>query len=329
MGARIGHYGGAFANIDRANRNPLEVFKSFGPHKGLPSRGDVPHLLRMLEVVDARVAGEAHRALVWITGVDCGRDAVAWQRWWREHGSELAGVEKDREAVRNLFRALKGDLLTGRWAEAVGRLSTRVRATRSDEERAGFIGRYGQLLRKVYRDARAELVSVNGDRGRISVNWGELGFEFTDIEVVRDPEGWRMDRLPWARRVVRSHGDVHRAAEFAGRVLPVVGGRRAVVPESAPGSMRHTRWRWRINTGGLIAVVIAAGLVFGALHVIFFGGAEARRWVLGLGVMALVGAAPLMLFCGMIFDRFRGSREIRRDLGELTGRYAPHARGRR
>jgi hypothetical protein len=328
--------GQAFDMLAKGLKEAFGTFGKIGFHKGLPSVKDIPVIIKALAVREPGVADEAHSALVWLTGIDCGRDQRAWHDWWREHGPEMARREAERKAAEDLFLELKRDVLTGRWNRVHATLCAGLRSRIGGDELEGFMRRSAAVLRGVYRDAKPAGVKVKGSEARVTIDWGEVGFDFREIGLVREDGGWRFGRLPWGKKAVRQPRKVETWRPAERPTLPFVKRTRSAAPAapSAPGAhaeqyIARGRRRHLNEVATRVAIIfVAIGGLWGLYHLCTWSETAMVicAWV---GIAALFGCVPLALLYCMLFGRLRGSREIREDMRAWRKARAPLSRGRR
>jgi hypothetical protein len=197
-GAAVGK---AFGMVARGMKEAFNSFGKFGFNKSLPSVKDIPLIIKALSVGDSEVAGEAHSALAWLTGVDLGHQPQAWLDWWRKNGPQLARRERLRKEVTDLFLEIKSDILTGRWECVHAQLSSDLRKKYSTAKLSGFLSKSAVGLRKVYRDARVAEIWDTATEAILNIDWGKLGFGFHEISLVLEEGQWRFARLPWGKTI--------------------------------------------------------------------------------------------------------------------------------
>jgi hypothetical protein len=294
--------GQAFDMLAKGMREALETLKKFGPHKGLPTVRDVPVLIRALSMRSrGPVAEEAHAALVWLAGKDLGREAPAWQEWWEREGAALVRREDQAAAARRAFLEVKRAVLTGRWNEIHAALRAELRRELSPVELSRQTICTTPALRGVYRDASVREVILDEEAGRLVVDWGGLGFDFEEIGLVREEDGWKLGRVPWSEKLVRRRVEVtatplcERPESFPARHSA---GRRP----SGAATLPRRRRRFRLFGRGLLGDALVVLLCLAPLGLCYF-------WP-PLLLVLLVAAVPAVLFWVLIFGRLRSSREI-------------------
>jgi hypothetical protein len=322
LGGGGGHYGAPFKMVDNALQDATAIFKKLGPHKGLPKLGDIPLLIKSLSVAERAVAREAHDALVWLSGMDLGTDPQPWLAWWSEESPRQAHRKRNRKSARDMFGGFKSDVLTGRWESAASRLSRRLREKQSASDCIQFMRQSGRLLRKVYRDARIASLQLSGDSGQITVDWGELGFEFKGIRLVREGGSWQLDSFPWGKKVSVQKRDIAQSND-----VTFSGSDPTSVESCQPISRR--RRRGSLSAGTVGSVLAALGLIFGFLYLMEHSSSGTGNTIFYALAMVGIVSVPISVFYCMFFGRVRKSRDIIEDLRRHRGNFAPNARGRR
>jgi hypothetical protein len=300
--------GQAFNMLAQGMKEALDTFKKFGPHKGLPTLGDVPVIIRAMTVrKDAAVAEEAHAALVWLAGRDLGRDPAAWKQWWACEGQEILSREAAVDEVRELFLGVKRAVLVGDWKAIHASLSAGLRGKYSPGDLSRRTICTSPALRGVYRDTTVRKVELDGGTGRIDVDWGRLGFQAESVPVRREDGEWRLACLPWSDKLVK-------------REAPVTNVRPADRPESRfpepragrPAAPRRARRRRsRLFGRGLLSDVLIVLLFLLPLGLCYF-------WPVVL-IVHFAALFPAVLFWVLIFGRMKTPREIRQGLQRMRG----------
>jgi hypothetical protein len=196
----LGHVFGWIANdlrsiIERMGHVPMR-----GPDAVL---GDVPLLIKALDLHEDEVRDDAHRALTRIAGEDLGVEPDPWREWWESKGRELRERRRTEVALERLFVSFRGAVMSGHWQSAAERLGFDARDHGHDVDLAEVMRRNRRALRKAWRDAGIAHIEIDGDRAKLDVDWGKLGFESRELVARRVDDEWRFESPPWGARVVR------------------------------------------------------------------------------------------------------------------------------
>ncbi len=234
------YMGRAFTILAKGMKEALGLWGKVGFHKGLPTVKDIPLIIKALSVHQQGVADEAHKTLVGLSGQNLGREPGAWEAWWEEHKNVLSRQEAAEKAAEGLFSGLQRDILTGRWETPHGMLSKELRNDVPLEDLRRNMMDSARILRTAYRDARIKDLRLGEGRGTLVVDWGASGFDFWEIGLVREGEGWKFNRLPWGTSLVdrapepvatyelppkrRRRRAAFRSGAFWGIVLTQIGG---------------------------------------------------------------------------------------------------------
>ncbi len=193
--------GDAYRKMGGALQQALKAAGPTGLHQGSPTIRDLPLVIKALGFEDRSVAEEAHLVLVALCGQDLGREPGPWQEWWSERGQEMIRHEAESKAAKELFLKFARDVLTGQWERAAASLSIDAAETVSRAEAgplAAQLRESATALRRVYRDAKVSDVRLAlPDQATLSVEWGELGFTFAEVLLVREEDGWKFAQAPW------------------------------------------------------------------------------------------------------------------------------------
>jgi hypothetical protein len=274
--------------MSRDLERPVGIFNRKHSRKTGRRVGDVPTLIRALGVTEPGVADDARAALTSLAGVDLGPDGDAWRAWWRQRGPEMARREADRASAADLFTALRHHLLTGQWALVAHTLSASLRSGMAGGELLDFLRRSAPILRRAYRDASVKDVACEGNSAQLRVDWGEVGFEFRDIELCREGGVWKFKGLPWGSRTVARSAGASRQMGGAGCVV-------------------RPRRRFLRN------------LLVDAAIVLALPGTVAVLWLVHPPILvpAALLAVPMMFFCSVVFGRHRRARDVRNALQRM------------
>ena len=266
--------------------------------------GDVPLLIRALSIPTGGVDLEARRALTALAGRDLGGESGPWLEWWRRRGAELRDRQAASAAAGALFARLRECVLTGRWIEVGELLSERMRRAVPAGELGRVMAASAAALRRAYRESRFAGLRAAGRRGTLAVDWGEEGFEFRELPLVRETGGWRLDALPWGRRLVR------------------------MAPRKVETNRQLTQLRPRgrpsVFTAGCSPVALLATLLAlaipAALWRLHWSGLQIPEW-LGLAIAAgITGAIVLYFPATLIYHVYLrplpNSRQLRERLPE-------------
>jgi hypothetical protein len=225
--------------IERMGHIPLR-----GPDAVL---GDVPLLIKALELHEDEVRDDAHRALTKIAGEDLGVKPGLWLNWWESRGRELREQRATEVALERLCVSFRGAVMSGKWKKATESLGFDARDHGLEVDLAEVMCRNRRALRKAWRDAGIEHLTIDGDRAKLDVSWGKYGFESRELTARRVDGTWRFESPPWGPRVVRQP--------------------RPPVPRAGPGKRVRLR-QTRIGAiSVLMAVILAAVALLMALMV--------------------------------------------------------------
>ncbi|MHC4249008.1 MAG: hypothetical protein ACYS9X_07765 [Planctomycetota bacterium] len=196
----LGHVFGWIANdlrsiIERMGHVPVR-----GPDAVL---GDVPLLIKALELHEEEVRADARRALTRIAGEDLGDRPEPWREWWDSEGRQLRERRRTEIGIERLFASFRGAVMSGKWQSAAARLGFDARDHGHDVDLTEVMRRNRRALRKAWRDAGIAHIEIDGDRAKLDVGWGKLGFESRELVARRIGDEWRFEAPPWGARVVR------------------------------------------------------------------------------------------------------------------------------
>ncbi|MHC5057229.1 MAG: hypothetical protein ACYTKD_21335 [Planctomycetota bacterium] len=96
--------------------------------------------------------------------------------------------------------------MSGKWQSAAARLGFDARDHGHDVDLTEVMRRNRRALRKAWRDAGIAHIEIDGDRAKLDVGWGKLGFESRELVARRIGDEWRFEAPPWGARVVRQPG---------------------------------------------------------------------------------------------------------------------------
>ncbi len=128
---------------------------------------------------------------------------------WLKAGSKLGrhrkvpGAEGARgRAALDLFKGLRGIVISGRWEDVYAMFSVWLRGRVTPERLARHLERNAAPLRKAYRDASVERVTMKGSGAQLEINWGRAGYALPDLKLVHEDGSWRFDAVPWGTEVI-------------------------------------------------------------------------------------------------------------------------------
>jgi hypothetical protein len=202
LGARV-YLGGALDWV-------ISDFKSIASRMGHVALGgtdaildDVPLLVKALEFHEEEVRTDARRALARIAGEDLGSQPGPWGEWWDSKGRELREQREAEVKLEQLFLSFQGAVMTGQWRRAAVLLGFEARDHGHDVDLTEVIRRNRRALRKAWRDAGIDNIDIDGDRAKLELNWGRLGFESRELVARRLNNEWRFESPPWGPAVVK------------------------------------------------------------------------------------------------------------------------------
>jgi len=251
---------------------------------GKPVVKDIPLLIRALSIRDDYTRSQAHMWLVKLAGADHGTEAAGWSEWWQRERPGLLRHEADETATGVLFARLRDAVMRGRWGTAVECLSPGARAGLTSRELVRNLVDRRQELRAAFRDAKVSEARVAGEGGGLSVQWGEVGFDQTQLPLVRELGRWYFDALPWSGPLVEcsTPDGVH---------------------TRAPVRRSKRKWGWdpvAVQVGAVLLIAFVIGVIV----------AVKAHWVPPLAPLAvLVAAIPVALLLRRLLSRPRFKRE--------------------
>jgi hypothetical protein len=117
--------------------------------------------------------------------------------------AELSVVQR---TAAEIFWSLRKALIEGRWQTVLPLFSSRLQKKLVQVELTEVLRSRSGALRKAYRDAGVRSVLVEGRCARLVLDWGRWGFEQTELNLVCERTGWRLDSVPWGSRLVECRG---------------------------------------------------------------------------------------------------------------------------
>jgi hypothetical protein len=132
-----------------------------------------------------------------------------------------------------------------------------------------------------------------------------------------DPEDWRAWWQANGDAITGEHADSTRPRVVNDRL------------HRLPTRPAHRPRRRSVNLGFIVAVIVAAGLVFGAISAMASSRTDVGNTIFLVGGLVALACAPLTIIYCMVFGRMRSARDIREEFRAKQGQYLPGARGRR
>jgi len=233
-----------------------------------------------------------------------GREPGPWQQWWEANRESFARQQAEEAAAGDLFRQFRGNVLLGQWDAALAAVSTGAMEGASPENLQRELAGLAQTLRTAYRASSVQGLRLRAAEGVLIIDWGRKGFEFDELPLVRQAEGWRFACRPWDVRLVKKP-------------------RKPVQTSPLEFHMRHRRrsvfasagnWKFFLALLGIVAAFGTAGLLAHAYGGILEG-------IFGYLFAGLIIVAPTAL---IIYSFYFGRPKAPRRLPCDRNHHHPH-----